>query len=189
MRGGTALHRPLDTGLARRLEPRAVTPQRRLEAIRALAQAGISTGVLVPPLIPGLTDQDLERMLAAAAQAGASRANSLLIRLPLELKDLFADWLRVHFPERAGKMLDLIRQCRAGKLNDAQFGTRFTGTGPIAELLQQRFELAADRLGLLRQDASWALDPKRFRAPGPAGAQGSLFDPESGYSPLTASRK
>lgn len=170
----------LDAELARHLEPRAATPQRRLEAMRALAQAGISTGVLVSPLIPGLTDQDLERVLEAAAQAGASRAGSLLIRLPLELKDLFADWLQLHFPERAGKVLGLIRQCRGGKLNDARFGTRFTGTGPIAELLQQRFELAAGRLGLLRQDAGWELDPKRFRAPGPAGAQGSLFDPEAG---------
>jgi len=133
----------LDAELARHLEPRAATPQRRLEAMRALAQAGISTGVLVSPLIPGLTDQDLERVLEAAAQAGASRAGSLLIRLPLELKDLFADWLQLHFPERAGKVLGLIRQCRGGKLNDARFGTRFTGTGPIAELLQQRFELAA----------------------------------------------
>jgi len=169
----------LDAGLTRRLEPRAATPQRRLEAIRALAQVGISTGVLVSPLIPGLTDQDLERVLEAAAQAGVSRAGSLLIRLPLELKDLFTDWLRVHFPQRAEKVLGLIRQCGGGKLNDARFGTRFTGTGPIAELLWQRLELAAGRLGLLRQDAGWELDPKGFRAPGPAGAQGSLFDFEA----------
>jgi len=179
----------LDVELARRLEPRAATPRRRLEAIRALAQAGISTGVLVSPLIPGLTDQDLERVLEAAARAGAFRAGSLLIRLPLELKDLFADWLQVHFPERAGKVLDLIRQCRAGKLNDARFGTRFTGTGPIAELLQRRFELAAGRLGLLQQGSGWELDPKHFRAPGPAGTQGSLFDSETGCPLLTASRK
>jgi len=177
----------LDVELARRLEPRAATPQRRLETIRALAQAGISTGVLISPLIPGLTDQDLERVLEAAARAGASRAGSLLIRLPLELKDLFADWLQIHFPERAGKVLGLIRQCRAGKLNDSQFGTRFTGTGPIAELLRQRFDLAAGRLGLLRQGSGWELDPKHFRAPGPAGAQGSLFDPETGCPTLTPS--
>jgi len=178
-----------DADLARRLEPHAAAPKRRLEAVRALAQAGISTGVLVSPLIPGLTDQDLERVLEAAAQAGASRASSLLIRLPLELKDLFTDWLQTHFPERAGKVLGLIRQCRGGKLNDARFGTRFTGMGPIAELLQQHFELVAGRLDLLRQDAGWELDSKRFRAPGPAGTQGSLFDSESGCLPLTTNRK
>jgi len=170
----------LDAGLARCLGPRAASPQRRLDVIHELTQAGIPTGVLVSPLIPGLTDQDLERVLAAVARAGASRAGGLLICLPLEVKELFADWLRTYFPEKAEKVLSLIRQCREGKLNDARFGSRFTGTGPIAELLRQRFELTAGHLGLLRQDASWTLDPKHFRTPGPAGAQGSLFDPETG---------
>jgi len=167
----------LDVDLARRLEPRAASPKRRLEAIGELASAGIPVGVLVSPLIPGLSDHDLERILEAAAQRGASRAGCLLIRLPLEIKDLFSDWLHAHFPERAGKVIGLIRQCRDGRLNDAQFGRRFTGMGPIAGLLQQRFELAAKRLGLLRQDAGWELDTSRFRAPCPAGAQLSLFDP------------
>lgn len=167
----------LDGELARRLEPRAASPKRRLEVVRELAQAGISTGVLVSPLIPGLTDQDLERVLEAAAQAGATRAGSLLIRLPLEVEDLFTDWLRTHFPARAEKVLGLIRQCRGGKLNDARFGSRFVGTGPIAELLQRRLELAAGRLGLLRQDAGWELDSRHFRAPVPAGTQASLFGP------------
>jgi DNA repair photolyase len=153
----------LDGALARRLEPRAASPKRRLETIAELANARVPTGVLVSPLIPGLTDQNLERVLEAAAQAGTSRAGCLLIRLPLEIKDLFTDWLRAHFPERAEKVLSLIRQCRGGKLNDARFGTRFIGTGPIAELLQQRFDLAAGRLGLLRRDAGWELDCSRFR--------------------------
>ena len=166
----------LDANLARRLEPRAASPHRRLEAIDELVQAGVPTGVLVSPLIPGLTDREMERVLDAAARAGASRAGCLLIRLPLEIKYLFEDWLRSHFPERADKVLSLIRQCRDGKLNDARFGTRFSGTGPIAELLQQRFQLAAGRLGLARQDAGWELDSSRFRKPGAAGAQLSLFD-------------
>lgn len=166
----------LDPDLARRLEPRAAPPRRRLEAIRDLARAGVPTGVLVSPLIPGLTDQDLERVLEAAAHAGASRAGCLLIRLPLELKDLFEDWLRAHFPGRADKVLNLIRQCRDGRLNDPRFGTRFSGTGPIAALFQRRFELAAGRLGLTRQDAGWELDSSRFRVPGTGSGQLSLFD-------------
>jgi DNA repair photolyase len=136
--------------------------------------------VLVSPLIPGLTDQDLERVLEASAQAGVSRAGCLLIRLPLEIKDLFTDWLRAHFPERAEKVLSLIRQCRSGKLNDAHFGTRFVGTGPIAGLLQQRFDLVAGRFGLLRRDAGWELDSTRFRAPGPGAVQLSLFGQDPG---------
>jgi len=165
----------LDPEVARRLEPRAASPQRRLETIRALAEAGIPVGVLVSPLIPGLTDSDLERILAAAAEAGACRAGSLLLRLPLEIKDIFQDWLQTHYPDRAGKVLSLIRQCRAGKLNDSAFGRRFTGTGPVAELLQHRFELAAGRLGLLRQDAAWDLDASRFRVPTLPGGQLPLF--------------
>jgi DNA repair photolyase len=165
----------LDKGLARRLEPRAASPARRLETIRALAEAGVPVGVLVSPLIPGLTDQDLERVLAAAADAGAVRAGSLLLRLPLEVAELFQDWLRAHYPERAGRVLGLIRQCRDGKLNHAQFGRRFTGTGPVAGLLQQRFELAARRLGLPRQDAGWELNTDAFRRPPPRGSQLPLF--------------
>jgi DNA repair photolyase len=165
----------LDGALARHLEPRAASPRRRLDAIRALADAGVPTGVLVSPLIPGLTDQDLERVLEAAEGAGATRAGALLIRLPREIKGLFSDWLEAHYPDRAQKVLSLIRQCRGGKLNDAAFGTRFTGTGPVAALLQQRFELAAGRLGLLRQDAGWDLDIGLFRPPASPDPQLSLF--------------
>lgn len=155
----------LDTDLSRRMEPRAPMPARRLEVIRALAEAGVPVGVLVSPLIPGLTDADLERVLAAAAADGARRARSLLIRLPLELKGLFADWLASHYPERANKVLSLIRQCRDGQLNDARFGQRFTGSGPIADLLQRRFELAARRLGLTPAENGCVLDTTRFRPP------------------------
>lgn len=170
----------LDRTLARRLEPRAAAPTRRLEVIRGLAEAGVPVGVLVSPLIPGLTDPDLERILELAAEAGASRAGSILIRLPLEVAGLFEDWLRAHAPERAERVLSLIRQCRGGRLNDPSFGTRMRGTGPVADLLAQRFRLAARRLGLdpnlERPGSAWELDETQFRPPRPPGAQLSLFD-------------
>lgn len=166
----------LDAELARRLEPRAASPQRRLRAVEDLAQAGIPTGVLVSPLIPGLTDQDMEAVVAAAAAAGAVRAGALLVRLPLELKDLFSDWLRTHYPQRADKVLSLIRQCRNGALNAAAFGERMTGTGPVAALLQQRFRLALRRHALARQDSGWQLSATAFRAPAADPRQRSLWD-------------
>lgn len=166
----------LDARLARRLEPRAASPQRRLEVIGALAEARVPVGVLASPVIPGLTDDHLERVLEAAAEAGASRAGSLPIRLPLELAGLFEDWLATHYPERASKVLGLIRQCRDGRLNDPRFGARFRGSGPVAELLQRRFEVAARRLGLTRQDAGWDLDGTAFRPPQLPGRQLRLFD-------------
>lgn len=165
----------LDPEVARRLEPRAPAPERRLEVIRTLAGAGVPVGVLVSPLIPGLTDTDLERVLAAAAASGARRARSLLIRLPLEVKELFADWLNAHYPNRAAKVLSLIRQCRGGQLNDSHFGHRFNGSGPVAEFLQRRFELAAARLQLIHDDSGCTLDASLFRAPAPPGTQLSLF--------------
>jgi len=170
----------LDGELARRLEPRASAPHKRLQAIAALSAAGIPAGVLVSPLIPGLTDADLERIIALAAEAGARRAGALLLRLPLEIKDLFTDWLQAHYPERADRVLSLIRQCRDGRLNDPDFGTRMTGTGVVAELLQQRLRLALSRHGLARQDSGWPLDTTQFRRPTRAGGmakrQLSLFD-------------
>jgi DNA repair photolyase len=165
----------LDDELARRLEPRAAAPRRRLRAVAELAAAGIPTGVLVAPLIPGLTDHDLERIVAAAATAGAERAGALLLRLPLELKQLFEEWLKAHYPERAEKVLSLIRQCRGGALNASAFGSRMTGTGPVAELLQQRFRLALHRHGLARQDSGWALAADAFRPPAADPRQLSLF--------------
>jgi DNA repair photolyase len=170
----------LDRGLARRLEPRAAAPERRLEVMQELARAGVPVGVLVSPLIPGLTDPDLERILDLSAQAGASRAGTILIRLPLEVAGLFEDWLRAHFPDRAERVLGLIRQCRDGRLNDPEFGSRMRGTGPIAELLAQRFRLAARRLGLVpdleRPGGAWDLDSTHFRPPRPPGTQLGLFD-------------
>jgi DNA repair photolyase len=169
----------LDPLLARRLEPRAAAPRRRLEVIAALAGAGVPVGVLVAPLIPGLTDADLEQILEGAAAAGATRAGTALVRLPLELAGLFEDWLRTQYPERAAKVLSLIRQCRAGRLNDGRFGARMTGAGPVADLLAQRFRLATRRLGLAGrqdpQDHGWGLDCTGFRPPRPVGTQLDLF--------------
>lgn len=153
----------LDARLARAMEPRAATPARRLAAITALAQSGIPVGVLASPIIPGVNDAELETILAAAAKAGATSAHSLLLRLPQELGALFTDWLHTHLPERAGHVLSLIRQSRAGQLNDGAFHTRFTGSGPYAALLTRRFEIAAKKLGLdgKRRD----LDASQFCVP------------------------
>ncbi len=166
----------LDPELARRLEPRAASPSRRLATIETLAQAGVPVGVLVSPIIPGLTDADLERALSSAAAAGATKACSQLIRLPLELKGLFEEWLAAHYPDRAAKVLSLIRQCRAGRLNDPRFGHRHRGSGPVAELLHQRFTLAARRAGLSTDTGAWELDSSQFRPPhANRGTQLSLF--------------
>jgi DNA repair photolyase len=153
----------LDPALARAMEPRAASPARRLAAITGLAQAGIPAGVLASPMIPGLNDAELETILAAAAKAGATSAHSLLLRLPHELGQLFTDWLQTHLPERAAHVLSLIRQSRAGQLNDSSFHTRFTGAGPYAELLTKRFERAARQLGLDGERAK--LDVSQFCVP------------------------
>ncbi len=163
----------LDRDLARRLEPRAASPARRLATIRALADAGIPVAVLASPMIPGLNDHELEAILSAAAAAGARHASMLLLRLPLEVKDLMQEWLHAHVPDRAGRVLSLIRQCRDGGLNHAEFGMRFRGTGPYAELLYRRFSLARKRLGL---DArAWQFDTSRFVPPVPRGGQFNLL--------------
>ena len=151
----------LDRHLARIMEPRAATPGKRLETIRALAAANIPVTIMSAPMIPGLTCHELEGILKAGAEAGAERAGMTLIRLPYEIKTLFEEWLRSHKPNRADRVLNLIRQCRDGKLNQAEFGTRMVGTGKYAELLQQRFELAKKRYGLDRP--SRELDTARFR--------------------------
>jgi DNA repair photolyase len=166
----------LDPELARRLEPRAASPLRRLATIHQLAEAGIPVGVLASPLIPGLTDSDLEQILTSSAEAGATMACSQLIRLPHELAELFEEWLQAHYPARAAKVLSLIRQCRAGRLNDPRFGHRHTGSGPIADLLRQRFVTAARRAKLGIDPGAWSLDVSRFRAPRAAGVQLPLFE-------------
>jgi DNA repair photolyase len=167
----------LDPSLARVMEPRASAPALRLRAVSALNAAGVPVGVLAAPMIPGLNDAELEAILKAAAAAGAARAGYVLLRLPLELREMFEAWLRAHMPDRAGHILSLIRQTRGGALNDATFGQRFVGTGPYAELLSQRFERAARQYGLNARDS--AMDVSRFRVPdAPAAmaeAQMSLF--------------
>jgi DNA repair photolyase len=164
----------LDAALARRLEPRAAAPAKRLAAMRALAGAGIPTGVMVAPVIPGLTDHEIDSILAAAAEAGAVGAGYVLLRLPLEVKDLFAEWLAAHTPDRAKRVLKLVRETRGGALNDAAFGRRMRGTGAHAELIARRFRIAAERLGLAR-DGGDGLDCTRFAPPAGAGEQLALF--------------
>ena len=153
----------LDPALARAMEPRAAAPTRRLAAITALRNAGIPVGVIAAPMIPGVNDAELESILEAASQAGAVDAHMILLRLPAELGPLFTDWLHTHLPERASHVLSLIRQNRAGRLNDPAFGSRFTGTGPLAELLQQRFTRAARQLRL--DGDQKPLDTTQFAVP------------------------
>jgi DNA repair photolyase len=157
------------------MEPRAASPTRRLAAITGLAQAKIPVGVLVSPMIPGLNDAEMEKILEAAAGAGATAASSILLRLPHELGDLFTDWLNKHVPERAKHVLSLIRQVRGGALNEAKFHGRFSGNGPYAELLTRRFMRAAKQLGLGTDGQE--LETGLFAAPQAAAkaAQLSLF--------------
>jgi DNA repair photolyase len=168
----------LDRGLARRLEPRAPAPQRRLETIRALAAAGVPVGVMMAPVIPALNDTSIEESLAAAAQAGATMAGYQMLRLPNELKALFREWLATHVPQRAAHVMSLVHQLRDGRDNDPRFGTRMTGTGNYAELVAKRFELACRKNGLNGEARGQAprreLDCGRFRRPNPAG-QMALF--------------
>jgi DNA repair photolyase len=138
----------LDPKLARVMEPRAPTPPRRLEALRQLSAAGIPTSVMVAPVIPAINDADIERILDAAAAAGVSGAGYVLLRLPLEVRDLFKEWLMANFPDRYRHVFALIRQMRGGKDYDAQWGKRMTGSGPYAWMIGRRFERACERLGL-----------------------------------------
>ena len=164
----------LDPDLARRLEPRAATPARRIETLRRLSEAGIPTAVLTSPMIPGLTDHELERILEAAAAAGARAASYILLRLPREIADLFQEWLRAHAPDRAGRVLSLLRQSRGGALYRSEFGTRMRGEGPVADLLARRFKLACARLGLDQRRFD-GLDCSRFRPPPRPGDQLALL--------------
>lgn len=138
----------LDRKLQGALEPRASTPERRLEAIRSLAEAGIPVGVNIAPVIPGLTDMEVPTILRAAREAGARFASMILLRLPLGVKGVFAEWLGTHFPDRADRVLNRIRDMRGGRLNDARFETRGRGQGPAAEHLQQLFRVARRKYGL-----------------------------------------
>jgi len=167
----------LDRRLARSMEPRAGTPQRRLAAIKALSDAGIPTAVMFAPAIPALNDGELAAVLAAAVAHGATSAGYVLLRLPLEIKDLFREWLEAHEPNKAKHVMSLIRSMRGGKDYDAQWNVRMKGTGPYAEMIARRFHMAVKRLGL-NQNAR-PLSLAKFRRPPKTGDQLSLFaEPE-----------
>ncbi|QLH39680.1 MAG: PA0069 family radical SAM protein [Defluviicoccus sp.] len=166
----------LDPALARVMEPRATVPAKRLRTIGALHAAGVPAAVMAAPMIPFINDHELERILQAASDAGASAASYVLLRLPLELKDLFSEWLITHYPDRAARVLGRVRDCRGGDLYVSDWGTRMKGTGPYATLLAQRFAVACRRLGLARaRPAGLGLDASRFRPPPrpPATEKGS----------------
>jgi DNA repair photolyase len=163
----------LDRKLARAMEPRAATPDKRIEAIARLVEAGVPTGVGFAPAIPGLNDHELEAVLERAAAAGATQAMYVALRLPLEIKDLFRDWLAEARPDRAARVMSLVRQMRGGKDYDAEWKTRMKGQGPIADLLRVRFAAACKRYGL--NERRIALDETQFRPPPKAGDQLALF--------------
>ncbi|HXE23242.1 MAG TPA: radical SAM protein, partial [Rhodoferax sp.] len=161
----------LDAHLARILEPRAAAPYRRLRTLRTLAEAGVPVGVSVGPQIP-FVNEDMEQVLAAAWDAGARNAFYTVLRLPWELAPLFRQWLELHYPQRAGRIMARIQEMRGGKDYDSDFATRMTGSGEWANLIRQRFEKACRRLGFNRE--RMALDTSQFRH-GAAQGQGSLF--------------
>jgi DNA repair photolyase len=164
----------LDNKFSSKLEPRASAPHRRIEALQTLADAGVPCGVLVAPIIPMLTDRWMEQILERAREAGAQMAGYTILRLPWELKQLVREWLELHFPERAGHVLSLVRQMRGGRDNDPRFGKRMRGEGEFAELIRQRFAVATRRLDLAR-GRNLTLDCASFVAPRKATPQGELF--------------
>jgi DNA repair photolyase len=163
----------LDPGLARAMEPRASTPGKRLEAIRSLSNAGVPTAVMVAPIIPAINDSEIERILDAAADAGAGEAGYVMLRLPLEIKDLFREWLREHFPAKYNHVISLVRDLHGGKDYDSTFGKRQTGSGPYAWSIGRRFELACRRVGLNRRRLR--LTTALFKPPARKGNQLDLF--------------
>jgi DNA repair photolyase len=164
----------LDRDLARVMEPRASTPERRLETIAALAAAGVPAGVLSAPMIPALNDSEMEAILEKARAAGAQVAGYTLLRLPLELKALFKEWLEEHAPQKAAHVLSLVAQCHGGRLYDSAWSKRMTGGGPYAQMLAARFDRACRRLGFTARSTD-ALDVRRFRPPPQKGDQLALF--------------
>jgi DNA repair photolyase len=163
----------LDRKLARTMEPRASTPPKRLETIRALVEAGIPTNVMFAPVIPALNDEELENVLTAAKDAGALSAGYVLLRLPLEIKDLFREWLETNFPDRAKHVMSLVRQMRGGKDYDSTWHTRMRGTGPYAALIARRFHIAVKRTGLNRESHPLVLN--KFKRPPQLGEQLALL--------------
>jgi DNA repair photolyase len=163
----------LDGKVARAMEPRAATPSRRLDAIRQLTAAGIPAQVMVAPIIPGLNDHEIEEILQAAREAGAQDAGYVLLRLPLELKDLFREWLTTEFPDRAKRVISILKTMHGGKDYDPTFGLRQRGSGPYADQIAARFRLALQRLGMNKRHLKLRTD--LFRAPVPKGGQMKLF--------------
>ena len=185
-RGLTAIYvsvTSLDPALSRILEPRAASPQRRLRTIETLAKAGVPVGVSISPIIPFINEPEIERILEAAADAGARRAFGVVLRLPWEVNPLFQDWLAQHFPDRAARVMARVREMRGGKDYDARFGARLKGEGVWAELLRQRLDKGSARFGLTRERIE--LDLTQFTRPsmqaperqagGQAGGQADLF--------------
>ena len=163
----------LDPALARIMEPRAPAPRKRLDAIRRLSEAGIPVTVMTAPMIPAVNDHEMEAILQAARQAGAIEAGYVVLRLPLEVRDLFREWLLAHFPDKLRHVMGLVQSMREGQDYDATWGKRMTGTGPYAWMLGRRFEIAAAKLGFPKTRAKLRTD--LFRAPTPHGQQLSLF--------------
>ena len=163
----------LDRKLARAMEPRAATPSRRLEAIAGLTRAGIPASVMFAPVIPALNDDEMESVLEAAVKAGASGAGYVLLRLPLEIKDLFREWLEEKTPDRAKHVMSLIKQMRGGKEYDSQWHTRMKGTGPHAEMIARRFHMAVKRIGLNKDSRPLLLG--KFKPPPRSGDQLKLL--------------
>jgi DNA repair photolyase len=163
----------LDPKLARTMEPRAATPGRRLEALRQLSAAGIPTAVMVAPIIPAINDMDIERILDAASVAGVKSAGFVLLRLPLEVRDLFVEWLRANYPDRESHVMKLVRDMRGGKDYESTWGTRMKGSGPYAWMIGRRFEQACERRGLNLEKA--VLTTEHVHSPRPRTEQLSLF--------------
>ncbi len=163
----------LDRRLARLMEPRAGTPTRRLQAIQGLSDAGIPTGVMFAPAIPALNDHEMEAVLGAAADHGARSAGYVLLRLPLEIKDLFREWLEANVPDRAKHVMTLVRSMRGGKDYDSAWNTRMRGTGAYAEVMARRFHMSVKRLGLNQPSAPLAVH--KFKRPPRLGDQLALF--------------
>lgn len=164
----------LNRQLKRAMEPRTPTGEERLRCVSALAEAGIPVSVMVAPVIPALNDMEIETILKQAAAAGAGAASYILLRLPLEISELFQEWLQQHYPQRAEHVMSLVRQCRGGRDNDPRFSHRMRGTGEFADLIEQRFKLACRRLRLNRRRHA-DVDCGLFQIPEHAGAQLSLF--------------
>jgi DNA repair photolyase len=163
----------LDPKLARIMEPRAPTPSRRIEALRQLSAAGVPTAVMVAPIVPAINDAEIERILDAAAAVGVSGAGYVMLRLPLEVRDLFREWLMANYPDRYRHVFKLVREMRGGKDYDSTWGRRMKGSGPYAWMIGRRFEVACEKLGLNEEKAK--LTTEHFRPPRPSAVQLDLF--------------